>query len=113
MISVLIFLSVLPLIKSTTEVLLLKTPDNLIPAVNSCLNKIAALDGVKSVQEPHLWRHSSNLLVMSLHIVVTEEANESEILLHARQLTLEIDANVKSVIQVCTSSIYEKIELNP
>ncbi|XP_073242547.1 proton-coupled zinc antiporter SLC30A5-like isoform X3 [Porites lutea] len=79
-IAALIFLSVLPLLRESSQVLLLRTPPELDKTVGSAFNKILSLDGVLSYRDPHFWRHSSDLIVGSIHVQVAPSANEQRVI---------------------------------
>ncbi|XP_068694345.1 proton-coupled zinc antiporter SLC30A5-like [Montipora foliosa] len=76
----LIFISVLPLLKESSRVLLLRTPEDLERTVGSAFNKILSLDGVLSYRDPHFWRHASDTVVGSIHVQVAPSANEQRII---------------------------------
>ena len=42
--------------------------------------KILSLDGVLSYRDPHFWRHSSDLIVGSIHVQVAPSANEQRVI---------------------------------
>lgn len=44
------------------------------------LEQILSLDGVLSYREPHFWRHSSDTLVGSIHVLVAPSVNEQRII---------------------------------
>ena len=79
-ISALIFLSVLPLLKSTANSLMLKTPKDSLKPFDNCLHQIKNQNGVVSIPRSHIWRCSKNLLVCSVHICVQDGFSEPETL---------------------------------
>lgn len=83
-ISVLIFLSVIPLLKSTSSVLLSRTPKKLSHVLQDALIQIANLPGVSRVHSPHFWTHHAQELVGTAHILVNDTADEQEVLKAAK-----------------------------
>jgi len=78
--SILIGLSVIPLLRMTAVVLLQRTPTVLIRKYSECVQKIKSIPGVIEVMEPHLWSFSGGQNIGSLHIKVEMGANEQKIL---------------------------------
>nr|CAD7404084.1 unnamed protein product [Timema poppensis] len=83
-IAVLIFLSVLPLLKHSALVLLLRTPRHIEEHIPQALNQVFAVEGIVSVGQPHFWQHSSKICIGSLHIQASPIASEQNII---QQLT--------------------------
>lgn len=93
MISVLIGLSVIPLLKSTSTVLMQKIPreiekayPKLLHKVRPCLNalhltlhKIHAIPGVISIGAHHFWQQMPAFTVGTIHVEITSDANQQEI----------------------------------
>lgn len=96
-IAVLIFLSVLPLLQESSQVLLLRTPGDLDKTLGSAFNKILSLDGVLSYRDPHFWRHSSDSIVGVIHVQVAPSANEQRIIQQVSALFKEYGINKFSV----------------
>jgi len=95
----LIFISVLPLLKESSQLLLLRTPEDLERTIGIALNKILSLDGVLSYREPHFWRHSSDILVGSIHVLVAPSVNEQRIIQMVGSLVKEYGIS-KITVQV-------------
>ena len=70
MISVLILLSVVPLIQDTGRILLQQVPPNKTSAFASALLEIARMDSVQNISEPHFWSVRSGVHVGTLHVTV-------------------------------------------
>ncbi|XP_029206485.2 zinc transporter 5-like [Acropora millepora] len=98
-IATLIFISVLPLLKESSHLLLLRTPEDLERTIGIALNKILSLDGVLSYREPHFWRHSSDTLVGSIHVLVAPSVNEQRIIQMVGSLVKEYGIS-KITVQV-------------
>uniref|UniRef100_UPI00358F11CA proton-coupled zinc antiporter SLC30A5 isoform X3 n=1 Tax=Myxine glutinosa TaxID=7769 RepID=UPI00358F11CA len=75
-IAVLIFLSVLPLLRDSSQLLLLRTPQEAEQTLAQGLNKVLGIVGVLSYREAHFWQHSPALMVGTLHVQVMPEAQE-------------------------------------
>ncbi|KAJ8261208.1 hypothetical protein COCON_G00169310 [Conger conger] len=67
-IAVLIFLSVIPLLKDACEVLLLRIPPEHEKDLNTALEKIQKIEGVLSYRDPHFWRHSASVIAGTIHL---------------------------------------------
>ncbi|XP_014243669.1 zinc transporter 7-A [Cimex lectularius] len=81
-IAILIALSVIPLIKDNTLILMQRQPsalDNLLP---HCYQKVMQLAGVYGIQEPHFWTLCSDNYVGALKLEVSKEADAKYIVSH-------------------------------
>ncbi|KAM7286069.1 zinc transporter 5 [Ixodes scapularis] len=80
-IAVLIFLSVLPLLKHSSLILVLRCPLELQDKqLTTALAKVVKVDGVISYQNEHFWYHTSEVLAGSIHVQVTKDANAQKVL---------------------------------
>ena len=61
-IACLIFASVIPLLKSSAQVLLLRAPVGMETSLSDGLVQIQSLDGVLALLDYHFWRHSANVV---------------------------------------------------
>eukprot|EP00924_Labyrinthula_sp_SR-Ha-C_P009691 maker-scaffold_22-snap-gene-3.52-mRNA-1 protein AED:0.00 eAED:0.00 QI:129/1/1/1/1/1/2/84/706 len=68
MISGLIFVSVLPLLKSTGSTLLLRTPDQHLERLNGAVHEIETLEEIQFVADFHLWLHAKEKFVLTLKV---------------------------------------------
>lgn len=98
-IAVLIFLSVIPLLKDACEVLLLRIPPEHEKELNFALEKIQKIEGVLSYRDSHFWRHSANVLAGTVHLQIMSDVVEQRII---QQVTAVLkDAGVNNLtIQV-------------
>ncbi|XP_053557327.1 proton-coupled zinc antiporter SLC30A5 [Bombina bombina] len=98
-ISVLIFGSVIPLLKDACQVILLRIPPEVEKGINMALEKISKTDGLISYREPHFWRHSASIVAGTIHVQVMSEVVEQRII---QQVTAVLkDAGVNNLtIQV-------------
>uniref|UniRef100_A0A8C3VL51 Zinc transporter n=1 Tax=Catagonus wagneri TaxID=51154 RepID=A0A8C3VL51_9CETA len=78
-IAVLIFLSVVPLIKDACQVLLLRLPPENEKELHIALEKIQKVEGLISYRDPHFWRHSASIVAGTIHIQVTSDVLEQRI----------------------------------
>jgi len=88
-ISALIFVSVLPLLKETSLILLQRTPVEAQQTLANVFHKVLSLDGVTSYSDEHFWRHSSRVMAGTIHIQVTSEASEQKIVAQVTSLFKE------------------------
>ncbi|XP_068106188.1 proton-coupled zinc antiporter SLC30A5 [Hyperolius riggenbachi] len=79
-IAVLIFASVVPLLKDACQVILLRTPPETEKALNIALEKISKIDGLISYRDPHFWRHSATLIAGTIHVQVMSDVVEQRII---------------------------------
>ncbi|KAH6938893.1 hypothetical protein HPB50_014680 [Hyalomma asiaticum] len=90
-IAVLIFVSVLPLLKHSSMILVLRTPCQLegkkLPSV---LSKVLKIEGVLSYRNEHFWYHTSDVLAGSLHVQIAKDANSQKVLSQVTSLFKEL-----------------------
>ncbi|CAJ0961228.1 unnamed protein product [Ranitomeya imitator] len=79
-ISVLIFGSVLPLLKDACQVILLRIPPEIEKGINVALEKISNIDGLISYRDPHFWRHSASIVAGTIHVQVMSDVVEQRII---------------------------------
>nr|CAG4644940.1 EOG090X09D3 [Leptodora kindtii] len=70
-----IAISVFPLIRDSLLILMQRQPHELDHKLPECYQKIARLDGVLSVQEPHFWTLCPNVFVGALKVEVAPKAD--------------------------------------
>ncbi|TFL06534.1 cation efflux protein [Pterulicium gracile] len=70
-ITVIIFSSAMPLVRSTSFILLQAVPANI--SLDSVRSSILAVDGVESVHELHIWQLSETKIVASVHITADRQ----------------------------------------
>uniref|UniRef100_A0A6B2KZV9 Cation efflux protein transmembrane domain-containing protein n=1 Tax=Arcella intermedia TaxID=1963864 RepID=A0A6B2KZV9_9EUKA len=102
-ISTLITVSVLPLIKHTTMILLHRSPKKFEKNHSLFMNQILQIPGVKDVMEVHVWSLTPAQLVGTLNVLIEDEANESMVLeetnslfrkFNITQTTVQINKNL-------------------
>ncbi|BFZ02223.1 hypothetical protein BsWGS_05262 [Bradybaena similaris] len=104
-IATMIFLSVIPLLKETISILLLRSPSEYEETINTALEKILAVEGVLSYREPHFWYHTATKVYGMIHVQAWPLAQEQRIIAQVTSLLKE--AGVISVtVQVEKQSYF-------
>ncbi|GCB75235.1 hypothetical protein scyTo_0016393, partial [Scyliorhinus torazame] len=96
-IAVLIFLSVIPLMKDACQLLLLRTPPEHEKQLSSALNKVQKIEGVLSYRDPHFWRHSASVIAGTLHVQVMPDVVEQRIVQQVTAALKDVGVNNLSV----------------
>jgi len=71
--------TVWPLIKDTGRLLVLTTPAGMEKSVQQAVLQLLAAEGVKGYRDLRLWTHVPQVLVGSIRIQATQDANEQQI----------------------------------
>jgi len=80
-IAVLIFMTVYPLIKSTSKLLLQETPPHVLACLRNELSTVlSSVSGVVGYREAHFWECEPGKLVGTLHVQIEEDADEQQLL---------------------------------
>ncbi|KAG2179640.1 hypothetical protein INT44_006488 [Umbelopsis vinacea] len=85
-IAVLIFLSVIPLIKNSAAVLLLQVDDHTAGTVEAAVEDLKTIQGVRSTSLPRFWPNEPGSLIGTIHIQVSDDTDMQEV----RQLAIEL-----------------------
>jgi hypothetical protein len=85
-IAVLIFMSVIPLIKNSAAVLLLQVDDQTAGTVDAAVGDLQTIKGVRSTTQPRFWPNEPGSLIGTIHIQVSEDADMQDV----RQLAIEL-----------------------
>ncbi|KAG5199096.1 hypothetical protein JEQ12_006796 [Ovis aries] len=93
-IAVLIFLSVVPLIKDACQVLLLRLPPEYEKELHIALEKLQKIEGLISYRDPHFWRHSASIVAGTIHIQVTSDVLEQRIVQQNTKINAENKAKI-------------------
>eukprot|EP00048_Salpingoeca_helianthica_P001871 m.52408 g.52408 ORF g.52408 m.52408 type:complete len:716 (-) comp11770_c0_seq4:347-2494(-) len=100
-IAVLIFVSVIPLLRQSATVLLLGLPTTSMSALLPAFAQIRQLEGVLGYHDPKVWLHTASSMMGTVHIVVGPGVNEQKILSQAtsilqgaglRQVAIQIES---------------------
>ncbi|KAG8598711.1 hypothetical protein GDO81_002713 [Engystomops pustulosus] len=92
-ISVLIFGSVLPLLKDACQVILLRIPPEIEKGINVALEKISNIDGLISYRDPHFWRHSASIIAGTIHVQVMSDVVEQRIIQQVTSVLKDVGVN--------------------
>jgi len=92
-IAVMIFASVLPLVKETSLILLLHTPQDIQDHLTHALKTILSIEGVVSYRGEHFWRHSSEVVGGTLHVQIKPQVSEAKIVQQVGALLKEEGVN--------------------
>ncbi|EKX52224.1 hypothetical protein GUITHDRAFT_65516 [Guillardia theta CCMP2712] len=99
MIGILIFVSVLPLVKETSSILLQQTPADLLPHLPLVEKKIRGIHGVAAIHQLHTWKLASNTVIGTAHLLVESDGHE-QMILHEVTKTLKTYGVAQCTIQV-------------
>lgn len=86
MISLLIFGSTLPLLKDTLLQLLQRVPKDMERDIARALGEVRSIAGVQDVAQWHCWRHTGEVCVGALHLIVRSEADEQLVMRQTRDI---------------------------
>lgn len=89
-IAILISISVYPLLRDSTYILLQRIPYGLEDKLPQCLAKIQKIPGVKGLQEVHFWTLNSEIYVGCLKLEVAHDASQRNILQNSKVLLNQI-----------------------
>lgn len=79
-IATMILLSVLPLLKETGHILLLRTPVEMEDEIVAALGKVMSVEGVIGYKDPHFWFHTSSKTMGSLHLQTAHNVVEQKLI---------------------------------
>eukprot|EP01112_Ceratiomyxa_fruticulosa_P010296 TRINITY_DN2715_c0_g1_i1.p1 TRINITY_DN2715_c0_g1~~TRINITY_DN2715_c0_g1_i1.p1 ORF type:complete len:746 (-),score=131.24 TRINITY_DN2715_c0_g1_i1:99-2336(-) len=88
-ISVLIFLSVIPLLKKSIATLLQSTPSNFVDDSETIRKKILKVDGVVGLRDVHFWAHTQELIVGTLNVQIDKHVEQQKILAYVQNILKE------------------------
>ncbi|XP_041913217.1 zinc transporter 7 [Alosa sapidissima] len=100
LISILIGVSVVPLLRDCIGILMQRTPPSLDHALPECYQRVQQLQGVYNLQEPHFWTLCTDVYIGTLKLLVAPDADAKWILSQThniftqagvRQLYVQID----------------------
>ncbi|ORX89045.1 cation efflux protein [Basidiobolus meristosporus CBS 931.73] len=98
-IAVLIFMSVIPLIKNSMNVLMLQTSHDTAHSLEHLLPQAShPLSGVQSYSAVHFWPNDSESTVGTLHLTVTDEADEDRV---RAEVTALVRRNISNIKELC------------
>ena len=97
LISILIILSVVPLLKDSAYILLLGTPPEFLCQKREFIKNLNAIEGVKKVSDVHVWTLKKDFNVGSCTLTVEKDCDHQDILSAARKLWGPMDVQYGSV----------------
>ncbi|KAM6945500.1 zinc transporter 7 [Aplochiton taeniatus] len=80
LISILIGVSVVPLLRQSIGILMQRTPPSLDNTLPECYQKVQQLQGVYNLQEPHFWTLCTDVYIGTLKLLIAPEADARWIL---------------------------------
>lgn len=107
-IATMILLSVIPLLKETSCILLLKTPSEIEKDVTAALHRILSLDGVTGYRDPHFWYHTSSKIYGTLHVQTSPTGIEQKIVSQVTGIMREAGI-VGMTVQVEKDEFYQHL----
>ncbi|KAG0096270.1 putative zinc transporter msc2 [Podila epicladia] len=99
-IAVLIFLSVIPLIKDSAAVLMLEVPDANLGAIEHALGELTNIPGVESHSCARFWPNSPESMIGSIHIQANGSGGDSSTIQHAVEQALLTNIHGLSEVSV-------------
>lgn len=97
-IATLITLSVIPLIRQSTAVMMLELDDATVAAIEGTLEEVKAIDGVHSLSQSRFWPIEAESLVGSIHVQVKDDANTQFV---RQQVTELLNSHIHGLKEVC------------
>ncbi|KAL6107662.1 slc30a7 [Pungitius sinensis] len=100
LISLLIGVSVVPLLRESIGILMQRTPPSLDQALPECYQRVQQLQGVYNLQDPHFWTLCTDVYIGTIKLLVAPDADRRWILSQThnvftqagvRQLYVQID----------------------
>uniref|UniRef100_A0A3P8ZFZ3 Zinc transporter n=1 Tax=Esox lucius TaxID=8010 RepID=A0A3P8ZFZ3_ESOLU len=79
-ISILIGVSVVPLLRESIGILMQRTPPALDHALPECYQRVQQLQGVYNLQEPHFWTLCTDVYIGTLKLLIAPDADSKWIL---------------------------------
>ncbi|ESP05676.1 hypothetical protein LOTGIDRAFT_103228 [Lottia gigantea] len=104
-IATMILLSVIPLLKETGSILLLRTPGHLETELSESLQSILNIEGVISYRDPHFWHHTSDKILGLIHVQISPESSEQKIITQVTSILKEAGI-INVMIQVEKEQYY-------
>eukprot|EP00118_Oscarella_pearsei_P003689 m.15353 g.15353 ORF g.15353 m.15353 type:complete len:388 (+) comp26325_c0_seq3:48-1211(+) len=95
-ISILIAMSVLPLIRSSLCILMQRSPSELDAVLPDCYRQVMQINGVYGIHEPHFWTLCTDYYVGTLRVQIASDADSAKILHYVRSIFIQ--AGVTQVV---------------
>lgn len=94
-ITVIIFSSALPLVKSTSYILLQRVPEHV--RLEELREEIQKVDGVLSIHELHVWQLSESKSIASVHIFVGKSTDYMSVAANIRKVLHEFGVHSSTI----------------
>ena len=85
-ISLLIFVSVIPLLSNSAHTLLQCTPVDFEGKLKKCYDQLMSVEGVVSYRNPHFWQHYKDLIVGTIHVQIQPDASHQKVLTQVQKI---------------------------
>ncbi|ORX67723.1 cation efflux protein [Basidiobolus meristosporus CBS 931.73] len=117
-IATLIFLSVIPLIRTSMDILLLHSPHEIAHSLERVLPQISNISGVQSYTNARFWPNNSESTIATLHLTIGDDEDENRIRHEVNSL---VKRNIHGLKELCVqiekpggfSSCLCRTETNP
>ncbi|XP_062308664.1 zinc transporter 7 isoform X1 [Osmerus eperlanus] len=90
LISILIGVSVVPLLRESIGILMQRTPPSLDIALPECYQRVQQLQGVYNLQEPHFWTLCTDVYIGTLKLLVAPDADVRWILSQTHNIFTQV-----------------------
>lgn len=97
-IAVLIIMSVIPLIRQSSAVMMLELSDETVAVIEGTMDEVRAMDGVYSISHSRFWPCEAESVVGSLHVQVKDEVNTQTIRHNVTEL---LKSHIHGLREVC------------
>jgi glycine cleavage system regulatory protein len=97
-IAILIILSVLPLIRQSSAVMMLELDDNTVAAIEGTLEEVRAIEGVYSISHARFWPCEAESIIGSLHVQVKDGVDTQLMRTNVTQL---LQSHLTGLREVC------------
>ncbi|TDH09014.1 hypothetical protein EPR50_G00104030 [Perca flavescens] len=106
LISLLIGVSVVPLLRESIGILMQRTPPSLDHALPECYQRVQQLQGVYNLQDPHFWTLCSDVYIGTLKLLVAPDADTRWVLSQTHHIFTQVPEHTTSshrlVFDSCT-----------
>uniref|UniRef100_A0A8D0D538 Zinc transporter n=1 Tax=Sander lucioperca TaxID=283035 RepID=A0A8D0D538_SANLU len=96
LISLLIGVSVVPLLRESIGILMQRTPPSLDHALPECYQRVQQLQGVYNLQDPHFWTLCSDVYIGTLKLLVAPDADTRWILSQTHHIFTQVPERTTS-----------------
>uniref|UniRef100_A0A8C7SGU8 Zinc transporter n=1 Tax=Oncorhynchus mykiss TaxID=8022 RepID=A0A8C7SGU8_ONCMY len=89
-ISILIGVSVVPLLRESIGILMQRTPPSLDNALPECYQRVQQLQGVYNLQEPHFWTLCTDVYIGTVKLLIAPDADSKWILSQTHNIFTQV-----------------------